>query len=187
MDSQVRTASACGFTPLSIIWTQVASVSLSSLVFRSCEISYKAAGPQLDPPRCLHRLHPLSKVSRAEMICSDSRADDMVDRDGALASVSVSAPTMPLPKKWPSPLQDYQGPRDPLPVEIEPDGRLRNTPAHRSPAWDQAPNPFHPGRPNFDFHGRHHPGSPSDPAYPSAHSLLQPKRRERNSVRTGAP
>ena len=48
-DSRFRTASACGFTPLSIIWMQVASVSLSSFVFKSCEISYRAAGAQPDP------------------------------------------------------------------------------------------------------------------------------------------
>ena len=31
----------------------------------------------LDPARRLHGMHSLSKVSLAEMICSDSRADDI--------------------------------------------------------------------------------------------------------------
>ena len=76
--NQFLTASACGFTPLSIIWMQVASVSLSSLVFKSCEISYSAVGPQLDSGSYLGRTHSLSNVSLAEMICSDSRADDIM-------------------------------------------------------------------------------------------------------------
>ena len=58
-----------------------------------------------------------------------------------------------MPKKWPSPLQDYQGPRDPLPTEFNPDGRsLKNTAGPKSSVWDQAPKPFLSGRPNFDFH-----------------------------------
>lgn len=55
----------------------MASVSLSSLVFKSCEMSYRAVGAQLDPGRCLRKMRSLSKVSLAEMMCSDSRADDM--------------------------------------------------------------------------------------------------------------
>ena len=90
-----------------------------------------------------------------------------------------------MSKKWPSPLQDYQGPRDPLPTEFNPDGRsLKNTSTYRSPTWDHAPQPFLPNRPNFDFHGKCRRDCPSPPLI-RAHSLLQPKRRERNSVRTG--
>ena len=93
-----------------------------------------------------------------------------------------------MPKTWPSPLQDYQGPRDPLPTEINPDTRsLKNIPGYRSPVWDQAPKSFYPNKPNFDFHSGHRRGSPSHPTYLSTHSLLQPKRRGRNSVRTRAP
>ncbi|KAF9650431.1 hypothetical protein BDM02DRAFT_3185464 [Thelephora ganbajun] len=58
-----------------------------------------------------------------------------------------------MPKKWPSPLEDYQGPRDPLPTEFNPDGRsLKNTPGLRSSVWDQAPKSFLPNHANFDFH-----------------------------------
>lgn len=72
-----------------------------------------------------------------------------------------------MPKQWPSPLEDYQGPRDPLPAEFNPDGRsLKNTPGPKSSVWDQAPKPFLPNRPNFDFHGEHR-----HPTTPDPHSL----------------
>jgi len=61
-----------------------------------------------------------------------------------------------MSKKWPSPLQDYQGPRDALPTEFNPDGRsLKNTPGPRSSVWDQAPKPFVPNHANFDFHSKY--------------------------------
>lgn len=66
---------------------QVASVSLSSLVFKSCEMSWRAVGRRSDPAVCGQRKHSLSKVSLAEIMCSDSRAEDMVvaeDRDRPL-------------------------------------------------------------------------------------------------------
>lgn len=75
--NRLRTASACGFTPFSIICTQVARVSLSSRVFKSCEMSWRAAGAQLGPAGYPRRTHSLSRVSLAEMMCSDSRVDDM--------------------------------------------------------------------------------------------------------------
>jgi len=104
--NQPRTASACGFTPLSIIWMQVASVSLSNLVFKSCEISYSAAGPQLDPGSYLGRTHSLSNVSLAEMICSDSRADDIMGEVMvSTRSPRISSPGLSLisPLSLPSP------------------------------------------------------------------------------------
>ena len=61
-----------------------------------------------------------------------------------------------MPKQWPSPLQDYQGPRDPLPTEFNPDGRsLKNAPGPKSSVWGQAPKPFLPNHANFDFHSEH--------------------------------
>lgn len=61
-----------------------------------------------------------------------------------------------MPKKWSSPLQDYQGPRDPLPTELNQDRSLKNIPAPRSSVWDQAPKQFLPNNPNFDFHSKYH-------------------------------
>ena len=102
--NRFRTASACGFTPLSIIWMQVASVSLSSLVFKSCEMSYRAVAAQLDPGSYLGRICSLSNVSLAEMICSDSLADDIMGEvmmstrspaSPALGSVSSRPSSLP--------------------------------------------------------------------------------------------
>ena len=110
----------------------------------------------LDSARHLCRMHSLSRVSLAEMICSDSLADD-IDAGNA-PEIEQSFTSLPphsaMQNKWPSPLENYQGPRDPLPTEFNPDGRsLKNTPAPKSSVWHQAPKPFVPNHANFDFHG----------------------------------
>lgn len=76
--------------------------------------------------------------------------------DGEITRVTHSLIPLTMSEKWPSPLQDYQGPRDALPTEFNSDGRsLKNTPGPRSSVWDQAPKPFVPNNANFDFHSEY--------------------------------
>ena len=68
------TARASGFTPLSIMPTHVASVSLSSFVLSSCDISYRAVlrGCERACVRTWCHAHSLSRVCCAEEMRSDS-------------------------------------------------------------------------------------------------------------------
>lgn len=71
-----RTARASGLTPLSIMPTHVASVSLSSCVFSNCEISNSAV--VVSAARGQVQLDILSRVCWAAVMRSES-LDDMVD------------------------------------------------------------------------------------------------------------